>query len=57
MSKGGAGKKAEKPERARRAGGGTAEGTGNVRQAGTAREGYAGDGVPPFMLEVCAFLL
>ena len=54
MPEGDAGKKAEKPERARRAGGGTAEGTGNERQAGTAREGKAGDGAPMLMEEVCA---
>lgn len=54
MTEGGAGKKAEKPERARRVGGGTAEGTGNVRQADTAREGQAGEGAPMLMEEVCA---
>lgn len=54
MSEGGAGKKAEKPERARRVGGGTAEGTGNVRQADTARKGQAGEGAPMLTEEVCA---
>ena len=54
MTEGGAGKKAEKPERARRVGGGTAEGTGNARQADTAREGDAGEGAPMLMEEVCA---
>ena len=54
MTEGGAGKKAEKPERARRAGGGTAEGTGIVRQADTARDGDTGDGAPMLMEEVCA---
>jgi len=49
MSEEGAGKKAEKPERARRVGGGTAEGTDNARQADTAREGEARDGVPLLM--------
>ena len=54
MSVGGAGKRAEMPERARRVDGGTAEGTGIVRQAGTAREEYAGDGAPMLMEKVCA---
>ena len=54
MSEGGADKKAEKLEQARRVGGGTAEGRGIARQAGTAREGYAGDGAPMLMEEVCA---
>lgn len=54
MSEGGAGKKAGKPERARRVGGGTAEGTGSVRQTDTAREGDAGEGAPMLMEEVCA---
>jgi len=54
MTDGGAGKKAEKPELTRRAGGGTAEGTGRVRQADTARDGDTGDGAPMLMEEVCA---
>lgn len=54
MSEGGADKKAEKPERVRRVGGGTAEGMGIARQADTAREEYAGDGVPMLMEKVCA---
>ena len=49
MVEGGADKKAEKLERTRRVGGGTAEGKGSARQTGTARDGYAEDGVPPFM--------
>jgi len=49
-----AGKQAEKLKRARRVGGGTAEGTGNVRQAGTAREGNAGEKTMKLMEEVCA---
>ena len=47
-------KMAERPERTRRAGGGTAEGTGRAHQTGTAREGNAGDGAPMLMEEVCA---
>ncbi len=39
-----AGTKAEKPERSLRAGGGTAEGRETERQAGTARDDYAGEG-------------
>ena len=54
MPEGGADKRAERPERARRAGGGTAEGTGRARQAGTACNGQAGDGAPMLMEEVCA---
>ena len=54
MADGGAGKKAERPELTRRAGGGTAEGTGGVRQADTARAGQTGDGAPMLMEEVCA---
>jgi len=54
MTEAGAGKKAEKPELTRRAGGGTAEGTGGVRQTDTARDGYPGDGAPMLMEEVCA---
>lgn len=54
MTEGGAGKKAGRPERARRVGGGTAEGTGDVRQADTAREGNAEEGAPMLMEEVCA---
>jgi RNA-directed DNA polymerase len=44
-------KRAEKPERARRAGGGTAEGTGVERQAGTARGEQAGDRTSMLMEE------
>lgn len=54
MPEGGADKKAEKPERTRRVGGGTAEGTGIARQAGAAREGDAGEGASMLMEEVCA---
>jgi RNA-directed DNA polymerase len=54
MVEGGAGKKAEKPERTRRVGGGTAKGTGRARQAATVREGHAGEGAPMLMEEVCA---
>ena len=54
MPEGGAGKKAEKLERTRRVGGGTAEGTGTVRQAGTARDGQVGDKSQMLMEEVCA---
>ena len=54
MSEGGAGKKAEMPERTRRVGGGTSEGMGIARQADTAREEYAGDGAPMLMDKVCA---
>ena len=39
-----AGTKAEKPERSLSVGGGTAEGRGTERQAGTARDDYAGEG-------------
>jgi RNA-directed DNA polymerase len=54
MSEGGAEKKAERLERALKVGGGTAEGTGVARQAGTAREGDAGEGTLKLMEEVCA---
>ena len=54
MTEEGAGKKAGKPELTRRAGGGTAEGTGRVRQADTARAGETGDGAPMLMEKVCA---
>jgi len=54
MPERGADKKAERPERTRRVGGGTAEGTGSVRQTGTAREGEAGKGTPMLMEKVCA---
>ena len=54
MPEGDADKMAERPERTRRAGGGTAEGTGRVHQAGTVREGNVGDGTPMLMEEVCA---
>ena len=49
-----AGKKAEMLKRARRAGGGTAEGTGHARQTDTAREGNAGEKTTMLMEEVCA---
>lgn len=44
IPEGGAAKRAGMPERAQRVGGGTAEGMGIARQAGAAREGYAGEG-------------
>lgn len=47
-----AGKKAEKPERPRRAGGGTAQGTGIARQASTAHQDQAGDGAQLLMERV-----
>jgi hypothetical protein len=47
-----AGKKAEKPERAGRLGGGTAEGTGFERQAVPASGEKAGEGAPVTMEEV-----
>ena len=43
---------AETPERARRLGGGTAEGTGTARQACTARREHVRDGAPLLMEEV-----
>ena len=46
-----AGKQAEMLKRPRRAGGGTTEGTGFARQAGTARRDSAGDGAPLLMEE------
>jgi RNA-directed DNA polymerase len=52
MSDGDADKRARKPERPRRAGGGTAEGTGIERQADAARGGKTGDGAPMLMEEV-----
>ncbi len=51
MSERDADQKAEMPERPRRAGGGTAEGTGFARQADTARGEHAGDGAPSLMEE------
>jgi len=54
MPEGGEDKKAEKLERARSVGSGTAEGTGGARQAGTVREGDAGEGSLKLMEEVCA---
>lgn len=51
MSETGAGKKAERPERPRRIGGGTAEGTGIVRQTDTARAEETGDGALLLMEE------
>jgi hypothetical protein len=53
MDRGDAGKKAERPERAGRVGGGTAEGTGaGARQATGASGEKAGDGAPALMEEV-----
>ncbi len=52
MSETGAGKKAERLERPRRIGGGTAERTGLARQADTARAGETGDGAVVSMEEV-----
>jgi RNA-directed DNA polymerase len=53
MDRGDAGKKAEKPERAGRVGGGTAESTGaGARQAAGASGEKAGDGAPALMEEV-----
>ena len=46
MSEVGADKMAEMPERPRRVGGGTAEGTGLARQTDTARRENAGDDSP-----------
>ncbi len=43
---------AERPEWARRVGGGTAEGTGAARQAGAARGAKAGEKAPQLMEEV-----
>ncbi len=43
---------AERPEWARRVGGGTAEGTGTARQAGAARGAKAGEKAPQLMEEV-----
>ena len=54
MPERGAEKRAERPERTRKAGGGTAEGPGSERQAGTACNGQAGERVPMLMEEVCA---
>jgi len=51
MSEVGADEKAETPERARREGGGTAEGTGFARQADTARRDKTGD-EPSMLMEV-----
>jgi len=53
MSEGDADEKAGKPERTRRAGGGTAEGMGCARQADAAREGDAWDEAAMLMEEVC----
>jgi RNA-directed DNA polymerase len=53
MDRGDAGKKAEKPERAGRIGGGTAESTGaGARQATGASGEKAGNGAPALMEEV-----
>jgi RNA-directed DNA polymerase len=54
MTEGDAGKKAEKLERVRRVGGGTAEEPDDVRQAGTAREEQVGEKASIVMEEVCA---
>ena len=48
----GADRQAEMLKRPRRVGGGSAEGTGFARQAGTARRDSAGDGTPLLMGEV-----
>jgi RNA-directed DNA polymerase len=53
MTEGDADKKAEKLERVRKVGGGTAEEPDVVRQAETAREGNAGEKVSMLMEEVC----
>ncbi|NOY45126.1 MAG: group II intron reverse transcriptase/maturase [Deltaproteobacteria bacterium] len=52
MAEGGADRRAGRPERARRAGGGTAEGTGGERQAAAAPEARAGDEASGLMEEV-----
>ena len=52
MSETDAGLKAEKPEQPRRVRGGTADGTGNARQADTASDEHAGQPVPVTMEEV-----
>ena len=52
MSEAGADKKAGMPERPRKVGGGTAEGTGLARQVDTARQDKVGDGTPLLMEEV-----
>ena len=57
MTEADAGKRAERPERPRRVGGGTAEGTGDERQAGTARSGKTGEEDPKLMEEVVRSLL
>jgi RNA-directed DNA polymerase len=54
MPEGDARKKAEMPERDRRAGGRTAEGTESACQAGAARDEGTGDNAPKLMEEVCA---
>lgn len=54
MTEGDADKKAGKPERVLEGGGGIAKGQDVVRQAGTAREGDAGEGALMLMKEVCA---
>jgi RNA-directed DNA polymerase len=52
MPETGADKRAERPERPRKVGGGTAEDTGFERQADTARQGKAGDETSRLMEEV-----
>jgi RNA-directed DNA polymerase len=49
MTEGDAGRRAERPARARVVGGGTAEGPGCVRQAGTASRASAGDEPAPLL--------
>jgi len=53
MSEADADQTAGKPERARRAGGGTAEGRGCARQTDAARDRHAGDEAAMLMEEVC----
>ena len=48
----GAGKRAERPERSREVGGGTAEGPGSERQASAARGAKTSDGAPGRLEEV-----
>jgi RNA-directed DNA polymerase len=52
MAEADAGERAERPERPRKVGGGTAEDTGGERQAGTARSEETGEEAPKLMEEV-----
>ena len=52
MDDGGAGKRAETPERSREVGGGTAEAPGSERQASAARSAKTSDGAPGLIEEV-----